>query len=96
MNLVMPRFKPVPADSGPIARTIRFPQRLRALLAEDAVRCGRSFEAQVVAILRRHFGEDVDLAPAPETVLSMAIGSLAGIPASDRDRITRRMTERNR
>jgi hypothetical protein len=73
------------------ARTIRFPELLRTRLASDAERCGRSFEAQVLAILRRHYGEDVDLAPAPEAILSLAVGSLAGIPEADRKALTRKL-----
>jgi hypothetical protein len=51
------------------ARTIRFPGRLRERIGDDAARCGRSFEAQVLAILRRHYGEDVDIAPAPASII---------------------------
>ena len=70
------------------ARTIRFPQRLRERLDADARRCGRSFEGQVLAILRRHYGEDVDIAPAPEAVLTLARASLAGLSRSDQDELT--------
>jgi hypothetical protein len=56
---------------------------LRERLAADADRCGRSFEAQALAILRRHYGEDVDIAPAPDTIIALARGSLAGIPEED-------------
>ena len=81
-----------PATSSPVtARTIRFADPLRARLALDAQRCGRSFEAQVLAILRRHYGEDVDIAPPPEAIISLARGSLAGISASDQATITRRL-----
>lgn len=66
------------------ARTIRFPSKLRERLADDAERCGRSFEAQVVAILRRHYGEDVDIAPTPDRILELARASLRGIPEPDR------------
>ncbi len=49
-------------DSAPrSARTVRFPASLKQRIAADAERCGRSFEAQVLAILRRHYGEDVDI-----------------------------------
>ena len=77
------------------ARTIRFPKRLRDRIAADAQRCGRSFEAQVLAILRRHFGESVDIAPAPDLVLSLARGSLAGVPEADRRVLTRRLVEKD-
>lgn len=74
-----------------IARTIRFPEPLRARIAADAERCGRSFEAHVLAILRRHYGQDVDIAPPPEAVIALAAASFAGIPERDRRAITRRL-----
>ncbi len=80
-----------PADA--VARTIRFPRTLRERLAADADRCGRSFEAHVVAILRRHYGEDVDIAPAPDEILALARASLAGLSRADVRGITRRLTE---
>jgi len=76
-----------------IARTIRFPRRLRERIAADAERCGRSFEAHVIAILRRHFGEDVDIAQAPRTVIALAKGSLAGLSRSDQKLVTARLVE---
>jgi hypothetical protein len=66
-----------------IARTIRFPAGLRDKIAADAERCGRSFEGQVIALLRRHYGEDVDIAPPPAKILALAAASLADVPASD-------------
>ncbi len=45
----------------------------------------------MIAILRRHYGEDVDIAPAPDTLLELATGSLAGIPEADRAALTRRL-----
>jgi len=80
------------AASVPTARTIRFPQRLRAQVAADAERCGRSFEAQVLAILRHHYGESVDIVPTPALVLALARGSLAGVTPSDRVELMRRLT----
>jgi hypothetical protein len=79
-----------------IARTIRFPPLLRDRIDADAQRCGRSFEAQVVALLRRHYGEDVDIAPTPDTILSLARGSLVGMSEAEQDFVTRRLTERTR
>jgi hypothetical protein len=89
------RARPISSLRGtkPIGRTVRFPQSLRARIASDAERCGRSFEGQVIALLRRHYGEDVDIAPAPDTVLSLAVGSLAGIPGPERVKLTRRLRE---
>ena len=55
-----------------IARTIRFQERLRAKINADAERCGRSFEGQVIALLRRHYGEDVDIAPPAGEILALA------------------------
>ncbi|MEZ4299170.1 MAG: hypothetical protein R3B70_29745 [Polyangiaceae bacterium] len=89
----MSAIKPLARTEAPIARTIRFPPHLRERLGEDAERCGRSFEAQVIAILRRHYGEDVDIAPAPESILSLARGSLAGISRTDQRRLTRKLRE---
>jgi hypothetical protein len=74
-------------------RTIRFPSRLRARIGHDAERCNRSFEAQVVAILRRHYGEDVDIAPTPDFVLELARASLADLPAADQRALLRKLTE---
>lgn len=76
-----------------VARTIRFPARVRTRVAEDAERCGRSFEAQVVAILRRHYGEDVDIAPGPGVILELALGSLAGMSGDERAMVTARLRD---
>jgi hypothetical protein len=86
---------PTPAhvSQGHIARTIRFPKRLRDRIAADADRCGRSFEGQVIALLRRHYGEDVDIAPRPEDVIALATASLADVPSTDLRRLTRKLTE---
>jgi hypothetical protein len=75
----------------PTARTIRFAAGLRDRISADAVRCGRSFEGQVLALLRRHYGEDVDIAPAPAEILDLASASLAGISASDFRVLTRKV-----
>jgi hypothetical protein len=79
-----------------IARTIRMPGALRRRIQADAERCGRSFEEQVIALLRRHYGEDVDIAPRPAGILGLAVASLADIPASERNRLTRKLEERER
>ena len=80
-------------QAAPVGRTIRFPGALRAKIAADAERCGRSFEAQVIALLRRHYGEDVDIAPRPEAILALATASLADIQGSDLRTLTTRLTE---
>lgn len=83
-------------EESTIARTIRFPARLRAKIVADAERCGRSFEGQVIALLRRHYGEDVDIAPGPTEILSLAAASLADIPAPDLGLLTRKLREPER
>ena len=79
-----------------IARTIRIPASLRKRIAADAERCGRSFEGQVIALLRRHYGEDVDIAPGPAGILALALATLAEVPPSERDLLTRKLQERER
>jgi len=69
-----------------IARTIRIPASLREKIAADAERCGRSFEGQVIALLRRHYGEDVDIAPKPAAILALAVASLTNTEADRRNR----------
>ena len=92
IDLVMKRARQaIPELVTP--RTIRFPERLRVRIAADAERCGRSFDAQVVAILRRHYGEDVDLAPAPEQIIEYARGSLRGLSSSEVRKLTSRLEE---
>lgn len=94
--LVMsPRAAAEPAEST-IARTIRIPAGLRKRIASDAERCGRSFEGQVIALLRRHYGEDVDIAPGPAEILALAAASFAEVPAADRKLLTRKLVERKR
>lgn len=87
----MRRAKRAVGMSAATARTIRFPARLRGRIAADAERCGRSFEAQVLAVLRRHYGESVDIAPTPSLILALAEASLAGMSASDRALVTARL-----
>jgi hypothetical protein len=82
------------APETTIARTIRIPASLRKRIAADADRCGRSFEGQVIALLRRHYGEDVDIAPGPAGILALALATLAEVPASERDLLTRKLRER--
>jgi len=89
----MPASKPFDRAQTTTARTIRFPSRVRERVAMDAERCGRSFEAQVIAILRRQYGEDVDIAPAPEAILALARGSVAGMTREERRLVTRRLAE---
>jgi hypothetical protein len=76
--------------------TIRIPAALCKRIAADADRCGRSFEGQVIALLRRHYGEDVDIAPAPAGILALAVASLADIPPAERDLLTRKIEKRER
>ena len=79
-----------------IARTIRFPAALGDRLTADADRCGRSFEGQVIALLRRHYGGDVDIAPDPADILALASASLADVPLADLRLLTRRLRETER
>jgi hypothetical protein len=92
----MNRLAVAPKEESPVARTVRFPSGLRDKIAVDAERCGRSFEGQVIALLRRHYGEDVDIAPGPAEILALAAASLAEIPASDLGLLTRKLTEPER
>ena len=89
----MPAAKPLAQTEPAAAHTIRFPARVRDRIAADAERCGRTYEAQVLAILRRHYGEDVDIAPAPSTVLALAQGSLAGMTRAEQRLVTARLRE---
>jgi hypothetical protein len=82
--------------SSLVGRTIRFPGALRNRIAADAERCGRSFEAQVLALLRRHYGEDVDIAPRPAAILALATASLADIQGSDLHTLTAKLTKAGR
>jgi hypothetical protein len=82
------------ASTASTARTIRFPESLRVRLAADAERCGRSFEAQVIAILRSHFGEHVDIAPPAEQILAALRRSAEGISDSDWNELTARDDDR--
>ena len=78
-----------------VARTIRFPSALRDKIAADAERCGRSFEGQVIALLRRHFGEDVDIAPAPSEIVALAAASLADMSDKNFQVLTRKVAKRD-
>jgi hypothetical protein len=79
-----------------VARTIRFPAALREKIALDAERCGRSFDGQVIALLRRHYGEDVDIAPNPAEILALAAASLADVSAEELRFLTDRLREPER
>jgi hypothetical protein len=89
----MNRAATTQSQKSTIARTIRFPARLQDRIAADGERCGRSLEEQVIALLRRHYGEDVDIAPAPAEILALAAASLADIPTSDLRLLTRTLKE---
>jgi hypothetical protein len=89
----MGRRKPLVSPPAAVARTIRFPDDLRAKIAADAERCGRSFEGQVIALLRRHFGENVDIAPPASEILALAAASVAGMSDRDMAKLNLRGTE---
>jgi hypothetical protein len=84
------------AAASTVARTIRFSAGLREKIASDAERCGRSFEGQVIALLRRHYGEDVDIAPSPVEILALATASLADISPADVRLIERKLKASDR
>ena len=86
----------ISAQDSAVARTIRFPATLRDKLSADAERCGRSFEGQVIALLRRHYGENVDIAPGSADLLALAAASLADVPPSDARVLTRKLRETGR
>jgi len=79
----MKRSGVAPAQNPAIARTIRFPSKLREKIAADAERCGRSFGGQVIALLRRHYGADVDIAMSPKEILALADASLENVSTAD-------------
>lgn len=79
------------ASDAAVARTIRFPPPLRDKIAADAERCGRSFESHVIALLRRHYGEDVDIAPSPTDILALATASLADIQGRELRSLVRKL-----
>jgi hypothetical protein len=83
-------------SQAPIGRTIRFPGALREKIVVDAGRCGRSFEGQVIALLRRHYGEDVDIAPHPSDILALASASFADLSESDLSALTKKFVEKDR
>ena len=92
----MSRSAVVHVQESTVARTIRFPAGLRDKIVADAERCGRSFEGQVIALLRRHYGEDVDIAPGPAEILALAAASFTDIPAADLRLLTRKLKEPER
>jgi hypothetical protein len=94
--LVMLRSATVRTSQAPLARTIRFPGALRERIVSDAERCGRSFEGQVISLLRRHYGEDVDIAPHPTDILALAAASFADLSESDLAALTKRFMEKDR
>ena len=47
----------------------------------------------MIALLRRHYGEDVDIAPSPEMILSLARESLARMSRAEKNLIARRLVE---
>ena len=49
----------------------------------------------MIALLRRHYGEDDDIAPSPADVLALATASLAGISATELPLLTRKLQERD-
>ena len=50
----------------------------------------------MIALLRRHYGEDVDIAPSPVEILALATFSMAGIPLADARLIDRKLKASDR
>lgn len=50
----------------------------------------------MLALLRRHYGEDVDIAQAPAEILALASASLDDIEPGDARILLRRLRERGR
>jgi len=50
----------------------------------------------VIALLRRHYGEDVDIAPSPAEILALATASMADISAADARLIERKLKATDR
>lgn len=48
----------------------------------------------MLAILRRHYGESVDLAPPADEILALARGSLAGLSEREIKSLTRKLAGR--
>ena len=92
----MLRSAAVRTSQAPHGRTIRFSGALREKIVADAERCGRSFEGQVIALLRRHYGEDVDIAPHPTDILALAAASFADLSESDLAALTKKLAEKDR
>lgn len=49
-----------------------------------------------MALMRRHYGEDVDIAPDAADILALASASLANVPVSDLRLLTRKLRETER
>jgi hypothetical protein len=65
-------------------------------LSTDAERCGRSFEGQVIALLRHHYGEDVDISPSPVEILALATASMADMSSTDARLLERKLKANDR
>jgi hypothetical protein len=50
----------------------------------------------VIALLRRHYGEDVDIAPTPAEILALATASMADISPADARLIERKLKATDR
>jgi hypothetical protein len=50
----------------------------------------------VIALLRRHYGEDVDISPSPVEILALATASMADISPADARLIERRLKASDR
>jgi hypothetical protein len=50
----------------------------------------------VIAVLRRHYGEDVDISPSPAEILALATASMADMSPADARLIERRLKASDR
>lgn len=50
----------------------------------------------MLALLRRHYGEDVDIAPSPSDILGFAAASLADVPTAELRALTRKLKSDDR
>ena len=50
----------------------------------------------MIALLRRHYGEDVDIAPSPAEILALATASMADVSTAEARLIERKLKASDR
>lgn len=80
-------------QSTTVTRTLRLPSGLHEKISADARRCERTFNRQVIALLCRHYGDDVDIVPRPAEILGLAAASFADVPITDLELLTQKLFE---